>query len=104
MGPLYSSTLELLGEFGILFVLPRGSGNNMGQQYQIGFLLLLLMSPFISSKILHLIESWKGSAHKESLYKQEAVQLLKDGIDLITDCDKALSNLLSYPLHATLAR
>lgn len=98
---MYSNTLELLGEFSILFVLPRGSDNDMGQQYQIGFLLSLL---FISSKILHLTESWKGSAHKEYLYEQEAVQLLKDGIDLITDCDKALSNLLSYPLHATLAR
>lgn len=36
--------------------------------------------------------------------KQEAVQLLKDGIDLVTDSDTALSNLLSYPLHATLTR
>lgn len=35
---------------------------------------------------------------------QEAVQLLKDGIDLITDADKALINLLSYPIYATLTR
>jgi hypothetical protein len=35
---------------------------------------------------------------------QEAAELLKDGIDLITDADAALSNLLSYPLHATLSR
>jgi hypothetical protein len=35
---------------------------------------------------------------------QEAAELLKDGIDLITDSDAALSNLLSYPLHATLSR
>lgn len=35
---------------------------------------------------------------------QEAVQLLKDGIDLITDADKALINLLSYPVYATLTR
>lgn len=35
---------------------------------------------------------------------QEAVQLLKDGIDLITDADKALTNLLSYPIYATLTR
>lgn len=35
---------------------------------------------------------------------QEAVELLKDGIDLVTDSDKVLLNLLSYPLHATLAR
>lgn len=35
---------------------------------------------------------------------QEAVELLKDGIDLVTDSDKVLLNLLSYPLHTTLAR
>lgn len=35
---------------------------------------------------------------------QEAVELLKDGIDLITDADKALLNLLSYPIHETLTR
>lgn len=29
---------------------------------------------------------------------------MKDGIDLITDADAALTNLLSYPLHATLSR
>lgn len=38
------------------------------------------------------------------LWNQELVQLLKDGIDLVTDSDKAISNLLSYPLHATLTR
>lgn len=36
--------------------------------------------------------------------RQEAVQLLKDGIDLIPDSDNALSNMLSYPLHDTLKR
>ncbi|KAL9680806.1 hypothetical protein QQ045_012585 [Rhodiola kirilowii] len=35
-------------------------------------------------------------------FVEEAVQLLKDGIDLITDADKALLNLLSYPLLDTL--
>ena len=35
---------------------------------------------------------------------QEAAELLKDGIDLITEADAALTNLLSYPLHATLSR
>jgi hypothetical protein len=35
---------------------------------------------------------------------QEAAELLKDGIDLITDADAALSNLLSYPLHDTFSR
>ncbi|GER25756.1 glutamate-tRNA ligase [Striga asiatica] len=34
---------------------------------------------------------------------QDSVQLLKDGIDVITDADKLLSNLLSYPLYSTLA-
>ncbi|XP_028785751.1 glutamate--tRNA ligase, chloroplastic/mitochondrial isoform X1 [Neltuma alba] len=32
----------------------------------------------------------------------EAVQLLKDGIDLVVDADEALDNLLSYPLRSTL--
>ncbi|XP_028770214.1 glutamate--tRNA ligase, chloroplastic/mitochondrial-like isoform X2 [Neltuma alba] len=32
----------------------------------------------------------------------EAVQLLKDGIDLVVDADEALNNLLSYPLRSTL--
>lgn len=36
--------------------------------------------------------------------EQEAIQLLKDGIDLVPDSDKALSNLLSYPLRDTLTR
>lgn len=35
---------------------------------------------------------------------QEATELLKDGIDLITEADTALSNLLSYPLHSALTR
>ncbi|CAM8941879.1 unnamed protein product [Rhodiola kirilowii] len=38
----------------------------------------------------------------EGPFVEEAVQLLKDGIDLITDADKAISNLLSYPLLDTL--
>lgn len=41
---------------------------------------------------------------KQTFVKQEAIQLLKDGIDLIPDSDKALSNLLSYPLLDTLTR
>lgn len=50
-------------------------------------------------------ERWKSTCvltESEGTVIQEAVELLKDGIDLITDSDKALSNLLSYPLHATL--
>lgn len=39
-----------------------------------------------------------------NLLEQEAIQLLKDGIDLVPDSDKALSNLLSYPLRDTLTR
>ena len=35
---------------------------------------------------------------------QDATELLKDGIDLVTDADTALLNLLSYPLDSTLAR
>lgn len=37
-------------------------------------------------------------------YDQDAVELLKDGIDLFTDADNALTSLLSYPLYSTLAR
>ncbi|KAJ3677670.1 hypothetical protein LUZ60_003394 [Juncus effusus] len=35
-------------------------------------------------------------------FAKEATELLKDGIDLITDADSALSNLLSYPLQSIL--
>ncbi|KAJ0076643.1 hypothetical protein Patl1_35589 [Pistacia atlantica] len=52
-------------------------------------------SPAIYFSVLHNI-------YGMTLCKQEALQLLKDGIDLVTDSDKVLSNLLSYPLHATL--
>ncbi|OAY57367.1 hypothetical protein MANES_02G091600v8 [Manihot esculenta] len=59
-----------------------------------------------SEQLLNLIgEHWKKTGILEELegsFIEEAVQLLKDGIDLVTDSDKALSNLLSYPLHATL--
>ncbi|XP_050227588.1 glutamate--tRNA ligase, chloroplastic/mitochondrial [Mercurialis annua] len=59
-----------------------------------------------SEELIKLIgESWKNSGilmASEGSFVEEAVQLLKDGIDLATDSDKALSNLLSYPLHATL--
>ncbi|KAI8027517.1 hypothetical protein LOK49_LG02G04070 [Camellia lanceoleosa] len=51
-------------------------------------------------------EHWKSTGiltESEGLFIEEVVQLLKDGIDLIPDSDKALSNLLSYPLYATLA-
>ncbi|KAK7386213.1 hypothetical protein VNO78_26269 [Psophocarpus tetragonolobus] len=50
-------------------------------------------------------EYWKTSGLitvSAGPFIDEAVQLLKDGIDLINDADKALANLLSYPLHSTL--
>ncbi|XP_020206826.1 glutamate--tRNA ligase, chloroplastic/mitochondrial [Cajanus cajan] len=50
-------------------------------------------------------EYWKTSGLltvSEGPFIDEAVQLLKDGIDLTNDADKALTNLLSYPLHSTL--
>ncbi|TKY68799.1 Glutamate--tRNA ligase [Spatholobus suberectus] len=50
-------------------------------------------------------EHWKTSGLltvSAGPFIDEAVQLLKDGIDLIPDADKALANLLSYPLHSTL--
>ncbi|BAT96928.1 Glutamate--tRNA ligase [Vigna angularis] len=50
-------------------------------------------------------EYWKTSGIvtvSAGPFIDETVQLLKDGIDLINDADKALTNLLSYPLHSTL--
>ncbi|KAE9611168.1 hypothetical protein Lal_00012037 [Lupinus albus] len=50
-------------------------------------------------------EHWKTSGLLtvlEGPFIDEAAQLLKDGIDLITDSEKVLANLLSYPLHLTL--
>lgn len=51
-------------------------------------------------------ERWKSAGiltESEGSFVNEAVELLKDGIELVTDSDKVLLNLLSYPLHATLA-
>ncbi|KAF4373944.1 hypothetical protein F8388_007850 [Cannabis sativa] len=48
---------------------------------------------------------WKSTGmltESEGAFIEEAVELLKDGIDVIPDSDKQLSNLLSYPLHDTL--
>uniref|UniRef100_A0A803NI62 Glutamyl/glutaminyl-tRNA synthetase class Ib catalytic domain-containing protein n=1 Tax=Cannabis sativa TaxID=3483 RepID=A0A803NI62_CANSA len=50
---------------------------------------------------------WKSTGmltESEGAFIEEAVELLKDGIDVIPDSDKQLSNLLSYPLHDTLTR
>ncbi|XP_042499939.1 glutamate--tRNA ligase, chloroplastic/mitochondrial [Macadamia integrifolia] len=51
-------------------------------------------------------EHWKSTGilrESEALFIREAVDLLKDGIDLVTDAEKVLSNLLSYPLYDTLS-
>ncbi|KAK6118702.1 hypothetical protein DH2020_047559 [Rehmannia glutinosa] len=60
-----------------------------------------------SEKLTKLIgERWKSTGivtESSGSFVEEAVQLLKDGIDLITDADKAISSLLSYPLYSTLA-
>ncbi|KAL3655617.1 Glutamate--tRNA ligase, chloroplastic/mitochondrial [Castilleja foliolosa] len=60
-----------------------------------------------SEELIKLIgERWKITGiltESSGSFVEEAVQLLKDGIDVITDADKALSNLLSYPLYSTLA-
>ncbi|VVB17956.1 unnamed protein product [Arabis nemorensis] len=60
-----------------------------------------------SEKLTKLVgERWKSAGiltESEGSFVDEAVELLKDGIDLVTDSDKVLLNLLSYPLHATLA-
>ncbi|CAL0305981.1 unnamed protein product [Lupinus luteus] len=59
-----------------------------------------------SEELTNLIgEQWKTSGLltvSAGPFIDEATQLLKDGIDLKTDADKALANLLSYPLHLTL--
>lgn len=51
-------------------------------------------------------EHWKSTGilnESEGHFIEEAVALLKDGIDLVPESDKLLSNLLSYPLSDTLA-
>ncbi|KAL5707270.1 glutamate--tRNA ligase [Ranunculus cassubicifolius] len=51
-------------------------------------------------------ERWKSAGiltESEGIFVEEASQLLKDGMELVTDSEKALSNLLSYPLYPTLA-
>lgn len=51
-------------------------------------------------------ERWKSIGiltESEGIWIEEAIELLKDGIDLVLDSDKLLSDLLSYPLKATLS-
>uniref|UniRef100_A0A0C9RI24 glutamate--tRNA ligase n=1 Tax=Wollemia nobilis TaxID=56998 RepID=A0A0C9RI24_9CONI len=50
-------------------------------------------------------ERWKSAgmlSESEGSFVHEATELLKDGIDLVSDSDQALANLLSYPLKSTL--
>ncbi|KAH7654915.1 Glutamate-tRNA ligase bacterial/mitochondrial protein [Dioscorea alata] len=50
-------------------------------------------------------ERWKTAGillESGGMFVKEATELLKDGIDLVTDADKVMSNLLSYPLNSTL--
>lgn len=51
--------------------------------------------------LVAILESFNNNMH---YFAQEAAELLKEGIDLITDADAALCKLLSYPLHDTLSR
>lgn len=60
-----------------------------------------------SKELIKLIgERWKSTGilqESDGSFVEEAVELLKDGIDLISEADRALANLLSYPLFTTLA-
>ncbi|CAL1392077.1 unnamed protein product [Linum trigynum] len=50
-------------------------------------------------------ERWKNIGilmESQGSFIEEAVNLLKDGIDLVPDADKVMLNLLSYPLQETL--
>ncbi|KAJ8491140.1 hypothetical protein OPV22_012861 [Ensete ventricosum] len=51
-------------------------------------------------------DRWKCTGvllESEGIFIKDATELLKDGVDLITEADTALSNLLSYPLYTTLS-
>lgn len=51
-------------------------------------------------------EQWKSAGilnESEGLFIEDAFKLLEGGIDVITDAEKLLSDLLSYPFHATLS-
>ncbi|XP_050367069.1 glutamate--tRNA ligase, chloroplastic/mitochondrial isoform X2 [Argentina anserina] len=50
-------------------------------------------------------EQWKSTGiltESDGSFVEDAFELLKDGIYLVPEADKGLSDLLSYPLHATL--
>lgn len=51
-------------------------------------------------------EQWKNAgilSESEGPFVNEVAELLKDGIDLVSDSDQALANLFSYPLQSTLS-
>ncbi|XP_076886052.1 glutamate--tRNA ligase, chloroplastic/mitochondrial-like [Bidens hawaiensis] len=51
-------------------------------------------------------EQWRSAGIlnvSEGSFVEDAFKLLEGGIDVITDADKLLSDLLSYPFHATLS-
>ncbi|XP_076905797.1 glutamate--tRNA ligase, chloroplastic/mitochondrial-like [Bidens hawaiensis] len=51
-------------------------------------------------------EQWRSAGIlnvSEGSFVEDAFRLLEGGIDVITDADKLLSDLLSYPFHATLS-
>uniref|UniRef100_A0A1D1YJK1 Glutamate--tRNA ligase, chloroplastic/mitochondrial n=1 Tax=Anthurium amnicola TaxID=1678845 RepID=A0A1D1YJK1_9ARAE len=65
------------------------------------------LSALPSDELVKIIgQQWKNAGiliESKGMFIKEATDLLKDGIDLITDSEIALSNLLSYPLHSTLS-
>ncbi|KAH9611017.1 hypothetical protein KSS87_008750 [Heliosperma pusillum] len=51
-------------------------------------------------------DCWKSSGilnESEGQFVEDAIALLKDGLDLVPESDKLISSLLSYPLHDTLS-
>lgn len=51
-------------------------------------------------------DQWKSSGilkESEGIFIEDAYKLLEGGIDVITDAEKLLSDLLSYPFHDTLS-
>ena len=51
-------------------------------------------------------EHWKNAgilSESEGPFVNEVAELLKDGIDLVSDLDQAVANLFSYPLQSTLS-
>lgn len=88
-------TIERVNKSGAIFDITKLRWMN-GQHLR--YLPLTELTEFIGQR-------WKSCGilkQPEGLFVEEAVQLLKDGIDLITDADKALINLLSYPIYETL--